>query len=220
MKHLSIRALLSLFVFSSLSCLAQDSVIPKYLIVVTKPNVNLRQAPNSTGAIVMKAPIGTVFEMVSKQPGWYEVKEAWAGKQAFISASVAKQRIGNDSIYTMSSESIVGLPEAPYMFENIHKTKNSETITTYTISAQEKNSNIVDVSLSTTYADTSGRMRTDEQNYKGKKMGWYVVLTEEIDYEKNVNKMEQPILIFKESTGKSGIYVQGTYYKEGGNPFE
>lgn len=80
----------SLILLTCMSFVCKAQSLPKFLVAVTKPNVNVRQAPNSSATVVTKAPLGTVFEMVSKQTGWYEVKEALTGKKGYISASVSK----------------------------------------------------------------------------------------------------------------------------------
>lgn len=201
----------------SLTCEAQS--LPKNLIAVVKPNVNVRQAANASAAVVMKAPFGTVFEMVSRQPGWYEVKEAFTGKKGYISASVTKLRSIDDNVYYPETNGVVGVVSG-FDYENVSKKQNSETTRTYTLKVQKEGSDVVLASLSTSTADTSGRMRTYENYYKGKQMGWYIVLTEETDYEGVVQeKLDTPIIIFKDADGRSGICVQGVYYKEAGNPF-
>lgn len=210
------KILLSLILLTCMSFVCEAQSLPKVLIAVTKPNVNVRQAPNASATVITKAPLGTVFEMVSKQTGWYEVKEAWTGKKGYISASVSKLCPDSDPYYPKTTEDIVGVTE----FENISKRQNSETTATYVFQSKDK-TNVVYASLSTTTADTSGRMRTYENYYKGKQMGWYIILDEETDYEGTVqSKLDKPILVFRESSGKAGIYIQGIYYKDANNPFE
>ncbi|WP_455614098.1 SH3 domain-containing protein [Bacteroides congonensis] len=208
----------SLILLTCMSFVCKAQSLPKFLVAVTKPNVNVRQAPNSSATVVTKAPLGTVFEMVSKQTGWYEVKEALTGKKGYISASVSKLCPDTDPYYPRTTDDIVDITE----FENISKRQNSETTVTYGFRSKDKmKTNIIYASLSTTTADTSGRMRSYENYYKGKQMGWYIVLDEETDYEGTVqSKLDKPILVFRESSGKAGIYIQGIYYKDANNPFE
>ena len=208
----------SLILLTCMSFVCKAQSLPKFLVAVTKPNVNVRQAPNSSATVVTKAPLGTVFEMVSKQTGWYEVKEALTGKKGYISASVSKLCPDTDPYYPRTTDDIVDITE----FENISKRQNSETTVTYGFRSKDKmNTNIIYASLSTTTADTSGRMRSYENYYKGKQMGWYIVLDEETDYEGTVqSKLDKPILVFRESSGKAGIYIQGIYYKDANNAFE
>ena len=210
---------LILLICMSFVCKAQS--LPKFLVASIKPNVNVRQAPNASATVVMKAPLGTVFELVSKQTGWYEVKEAVTGRKGYISSSVSKLCPNSDPYYPKTTEGIVGIGEnAGYV--NVSKRQNSETTATYVFwSKDDMKTNVVYASLSTSTADTSGRMRSYENYYKGKQMGWYILLDEETDYDGVVqSKMEENILVFKESSGKSGIYIQGVYYMEAGNPFE
>lgn len=210
--------ILSLILLTCMSFVCKAQSLPKFLVAVTKPNVNVRQAPNSSATVITKASLGTVFEMVSKQTGWYEVKEAWTGKKGYISASVSKLCPDSDPYYPNTTDDIVDITE----FENISKRQNSETTATYGFHSKDKmKTNIIYASLSTTTADTSGRMRTYENYYKGKQMGWYIVLDEETDYEGTVqSKLDKPIVVFRESSGKAGIYIQGMYYKDANNPFE
>ncbi|WP_291593195.1 SH3 domain-containing protein [Bacteroides sp.] len=209
---------ISLILLTCMSFVCKAQSFPKFLVAVTKPNVNVRQAPNSSATVITKAPLGTVFEMISKQTGWYEVKEAVTGKKGYISASVSKLCPDTDPYYPRTTDDIVDITE----FENISKKQNSETTVTYGFRSKDnKKTNIIYASLSTTTADTSGRMRSYENYYKGKQMGWYIILDEETDYEGTVqNKLDKPILVFRESSGKAGIYIQGVYYKDANNPFE
>ena len=146
------------------------------------------------------------------------MKEALTGKKGYISASVSKLCPDTDPYYPRTTDDIVDITE----FENISKRQNSETTVTYGFRSKDKmKTNIIYASLSTTTADTSGRMRSYENYYKGKQMGWYIVLDEETDYEGTVqSKLDKPILVFRESSGKAGIYIQGIYYKDANNPFE
>lgn len=209
---------ISLILLTCMSFVCKAQSFPKFLVAVTKPNVNVRQAPNSSATVITKAPLGTVFEMISKQTGWYEVKEAVTGKKGYISASVSKLCPDTDPYYPRTTDDIVDITE----FENISKKQNSETTVTYGFRSKDnKKTNIIYASLSATTADTSGRMRSYENYYKGKQMGWYIILDEETDYEGTVqNKLDKPILVFRESSGKAGIYIQGVYYKDANNPFE
>ena len=204
----------SLILLTCMSFVCKAQSLPKFLVAVTKPNVNVRQAPNSSATVITKAPLGTVFEMVSKQTGWYEVKEALTGKKGYISASVSKLCPNDASYYPKTTEDVVRLESNPgYM--NVIKKPNSETTATYVFWFKEQNSDVVYASLSTSTADTSGRMRSYENYYKGKQMGWYIVLNEETDYEGTVQgKLEKPILVFKSSINPTDIYVQGVCYKD------
>lgn len=211
MKKL-ISVSLILLICISFTCKAQS--FPKFLVAVTKPNVNVRQAPNSSAAVITKAPLGTVFEMVSKQTGWYEVKEALTGKKGYISASVSKLCPDSEYTYPKTTEGIVRLESNPG-YVNVIRKSNSETTATYVFWFKGQDSNVVYASLSTSTADTSGRMRSYENYYKGKQMGWYIVLNEETDYEGAVqSKLEDPILVFKSSTNPLDIYVQGVSYRD------
>lgn len=211
MKKL-ISVSLILLTCMSFACKAQS--LPKFLVAVTKPNVNVRQAPNASATIVMKAPLGTVFEMVSKQTGWYEVKEALTGNKGYISASVSKLCPDSEYTYPKTTEGIVR-PDINPGYVNVIRKPNSETTATYVFWFKGQDSNVVYASLSTSTADTSGRMRSYENYYKGKQMGWYIVLNEETDYEGAVqSKLEDPILVFKSSTNPLDIYVQGVSYRD------
>lgn len=211
--------LMSLFLVTCLSYTCNAQTLPD-VVAVTKPNVNIRKAPNASASVIMKAPLGTIFELVSKQAGWYEVKEAYTGNKGYIATSVSKLCLKDNQAYYPGTADIVGLEENAG-YENVTKKQNSETTSTYKFWFKDQGSDVVYTSLSTTSADTSGRMRSYENYYKGKQMGWYLLLNEETDYEGTVqNKMDNPILVFKSANGTSGVYVQGVYYKEAGNPFE
>lgn len=204
----------SLILLTSLSIVCKAQSLPKFLVVVTKANVNVRQAPNTSAAVVMKAPLGTVFEMVSKQTGWYEVKEAFTNKKGYISASVSKvYPVGEYSYPT--TESIVAGTRDTAGYVNVTRKQNSEITATYVFWIEKPESKVVYASLSTSMADTSGRMRTYENYYKGKQMGWYIVLEEETDYEGTVQgKLEEPILVFRAAGYDPAIYIQGVRYKD------
>ena len=208
------------FICLSLSTIMNAQSLPKTLVVVVKPNVNVRQSPNPSAPVVSKAQLGTVYELVSKQTGWYEVKEALSGKKAYVASSVVKLCPDSDYRYPKTTEGIVGL-EGNAGYVHTTKKQNSEEIATYAFWTKEQVPNVVLISLSTSVADTSGRMRSYENYYKGKQMGWYIAITEETDYEGAVlNKLDEPILVFKEANGNSGIYIKGVYFKEAGNPFD
>lgn len=201
--------------------IAQEVSLPNQLVAVTKPNVNVRQAPNNTARILSKASLGTVYELVSNKAGWCEVKEAVTGKTVYISATMAKIFNKESSSYPKTEYLAGGTEDDPAQYEHTKNTSKTSTTETYSFWTEDSKKNTVFANLNILTADTQGRSRGYDYSYKGKQMGWYVVLDEEIDLDGNVGeKLEKPIIVYWNYSGKSGIFVDGVYYKDSGNPFE
>lgn len=190
-----------------------EATMPANVVVVAKKSVNVREAPEANANVLMKAPYCTLFELVSEQDGWYEVSEAWTGRKAYISKTVAE-------VYESGYVEVTGLSgfimteSGEYAFEQVEKSNICTSTTSYDFyydNANDKQTVRCLKSIRMIYND--GRMRTYETYYKGVQRGWYVALTEEVDYDgETQEKLEQPVIVYREPNN-DGIYIEGVRYQ-------
>lgn len=74
---------------------AQEYKVPAKVVVITKQDVNIRKAPQTSAAVVEKASTGTMYELISQQGSWYEVKDIKTGNNVYVSATVGRLATGN-----------------------------------------------------------------------------------------------------------------------------
>lgn len=74
---------------------AQEYKIPAKVVVITKQDVNIRKAPQTSAAVVEKASTGAMYELISQQGSWYEVKDIKTGNNVYVSATVGRLATGN-----------------------------------------------------------------------------------------------------------------------------
>lgn len=191
---------------------AAQFVMPKSVVVVAKNSVNVREAPDANANVLMKAPYCTLFELVAEQDGWYEVREAWTGRKAYISKTVAEV-YESEYVAVTGLSGIIMTESGSYVFENTEKFRNGESVTSYDFyyaSEADKETVMCLKSDRLTYND--GRMNTYPSYYKGVQRGWYIALTEQVDDEGQTEEMlEQPIIVYREPNS-DGVYIEGKRY--------
>ena len=74
---------------------AQEYKIPDKVVVITRQDVNIRQAPQTSAAVVEKASMGTMYELTGQKDSWYEVKDIKTGKNGYVSTTVGRLATGN-----------------------------------------------------------------------------------------------------------------------------
>lgn len=74
---------------------AQEYKIPDKVVVITRQDVNIRQAPQTSAAVVEKASMGTMYELTGQKDSWYEVKDIKTGKNVYVSTTVGRLATGN-----------------------------------------------------------------------------------------------------------------------------
>lgn len=174
---------------------------------VTGDNVNMRDGASSSAKVVMKGGKGMVVTPIATEGTWTKVRTL-PGTEMFISSQfLADLPDGAIDAYSCVMDRQEA-EDALYVigYSKMESNKTSEATATW-IPMAEDNSGKVLASYKWEYADTSGRMQTMEQYYTGKKCGWYIELTDNVDYEyKNPEKLDTPIYIYP-AYGTSDIYV-------------
>lgn len=201
-------------IFFSLN--AQGYKIPEKVVVITKQNVNVRQAPQASSTVLEKASSGAMYEFVSQQGSWYEVKDVKTGNTAFISTTVGRVSAGNQIART--DKGLVESNDCPqFVYQRQEKISGGERTTSYGFD-QKQTKDVVYAIVSQTTASTTGRMFTSEFYYKGKQMGWYLFFDEVVDMDGVVqNKLETPTVVF--ANGTQGVIIDGITYKKTSNEF-
>lgn len=74
---------------------AQEYKIPDKVVIITRQDVNIRQAPQTSAAVVEKASMGTMYELTGQKDSWYEVKDIKTGKNVYVSTTVGRLATGN-----------------------------------------------------------------------------------------------------------------------------
>lgn len=201
-------------IFFSLN--AQGYKIPEKVVVITKQNVNVRQAPQASSTVLERASSGAMYEFVSQQDSWYEVKDVKTGNTAFISTTVGRVSTGNQIART--DKGLVESSDSPqFVYQRREKISGGERTTSYGF-YQKQTKNVVYAIVSQTTASTTGQMFTNELYYKGKQMGWYLFFDEVVDMDGVVqNKLDTPTVVF--SNGTQGVIINGIAYKKTSNEF-
>lgn len=195
---------------------AQEYKIPEKVVVITKQNVNVRQAPQTSSTVIEKVSSGAMYELVNQQSSWYEVKDIKTGNPAFISTTVGRVSAGNQIARTDK-----GLVESndytQFIYQKRETIPGGERTTSYAF-YQKQEKNIVYAMVSQTTASTTGRMFTNEWYYKGKQMGWYLFFDEVVDMDGVLqNKLDTPTVVF--SNGTKGVIIDGVTYQKTKNEF-
>lgn len=204
---------LSFIVFTSLSVSCQAT---NWLYINTD-NVNLRSSASQSAKVVAKAQLGMVVEPLAKEGTWTKVRTL-SGNEMYVSSQflspLPENELKADYCLITPQTREDALYELGYsQFKSDGK---SETNTRWIPIGEENNDN-VKAEYTWTYADTSGRMRTTEKFYTGKKCGWYIILTNETDIDyKNPQKLDTPIYIYQLYSPTTGIYVNDEYFPSAG----
>lgn len=195
---------------------AQEYKIPEKVVVITKQNVNVRQAPQTSSAVIEKASSGAMYELVSQQGSWYEVKDVKTGKNAFISTTVGRVSAGNQ--ITRTDKGLVEPNDnTQFIYQKRETISGGERTTSYSF-YQKQEKNFIYAMVSQTTISTSGQMFTNELYYRGKQMGWYLFFDEVVDMDGEIqNKLDTPIVVF--SNGTQGAIINGVTYKKTRNEF-
>lgn len=180
---------------------------------VNKEKVNLRSGASQSAPVVAKAELGMVVEALSKEGSWTKVRTL-SGNEMYVSSQFLSPLPEGElkADYCLISpqtkeDALYSLGYSKYASDS-----KSEATTTWIPVGEENNDN-VKADYTWTYADTSGRMRTVEKYYTGKKCGWYIILTDETDYEyKNPEKLDTPVYIYQLYSPKSVISVNDEFY--------
>lgn len=107
-------------------------------IYLTKDNVNLRESPSTSAAVVEKGKKGTVFVVEEKQAGWYKGKNAQYGDTpVWISTSVAEKGYVGD--ITMPAWNMVGIQDANIPYVNTETKSGGEVHTNWSFTSPNPN---------------------------------------------------------------------------------
>ena len=195
---------------------AQEYKIPAKVVVITKQDVNIRKAPQTSAAVVEKASTGAMYELISQQGSWYEVKDIKTGNNVYVSATVGRLATGNQ--ISRTDKGLVEKEESTdFIYQKQKKMQNGEQTTSYAF-YQKQEKNIIYATVSQTTASMTGSMFTQEVYYKGKQMGWYLLFNETIDMDGAVqSQLEQPVIVF--ANGSQGVIINGESYKKVSNSF-
>lgn len=195
---------------------AQEYKIPDKVVVITRQDVNIRQAPQTSAAVVEKASMGTMYELTGQKDSWYEVKDIKTGKNVYVSTTVGRLATGNQ--ISRTDKGLVSEDEYPdIVYQKLKKMQNGEQTTSY-VFYRKQEKDIVYARVSQTTATMMGSMFTQEIYYKGKQMGWYLLFDEAVDMDGVVqSKLEQPVVVF--ANGSQGVVVNGENYKKTRNSF-
>lgn len=195
---------------------AQEYKIPDKVVVITRQDVNIRQAPQTSAAVVEKASMGTMYELTGQKDSWYEVKDIKTGKNVYVSTTVGRLATGNQ--ISRTDKGLVSEDEYPdIVYQKLKKMQNGEQTTSY-VFYRKQEKDIVYARVSQTTATMTGSMFTQEIYYKGKQMGWYLLFDEAVDMDGVVqSKLEQPVVVF--ANGSQGVVVNGENYKKTRNSF-
>lgn len=195
---------------------AQEYKIPDKVVIITRQDVNIRQAPQTSAAVVEKASMGTMYELTGQKDSWYEVKDIKTGKNVYVSTTVGRLATGNQ--ISRTDKGLVSEDEYPdIVYQKLKKMQNGEQTTSY-VFYRKQEKDIVYARVSQTTATMTGSMFTQEIYYKGKQMGWYLLFDEAVDMDGVVqSKLEQPVVVF--ANGSQGVVVNGENYKKARNSF-
>ena len=190
-------------------------------IYLTKDNVNLRESPSTSAAVVEKGKKGTVFVVEEKQAGWYKGKNAQYGDTpVWISTSVAEKGYVGD--VTMPAWNVVGIKDANIPYVNTETKSGGEVHTNWSFTSpnpnffhDEKPGSEVEAISSISLINKNGSARTYETNYKGLAYSYYLILTEESnDGGDSYTKLETPIYVYPSIGAESGIYIDGVLFND------
>lgn len=184
---------------------------------INKDNVNLRSGASQTSSVVAKAKLGMVVEPLSTEGAWTKVRTL-SGKEMYVSSQFLAPLPEEE----LKAEFCMVTPQvkedALYQLGFINYISDGKSETSYTwIPIGEENDENVKAEYTWSYADTTGRCRYIQKYYTGKKCGWYIMLTDETDYEYgNPQKLETPIYIYQLYSPTPGIYVNDEYFTGAG----
>lgn len=109
---------------------AQEYKIPAKVVVITKQDVNIRKAPQTSAAVVEKASTGAMYELISQQGSWYEVKDIKTGNNVYVSATVGRLATGNQ--ISRTDKGLVEKEESTdFIYQKQKKMQNGEQTTSY-----------------------------------------------------------------------------------------
>lgn len=190
-------------------------------IYLSKNNVNLREAPSTSAAVVDKGKIGTIFVVEETKDGWYKGKNAQYGDNpVWISSSVSEKGYVGD--VKMPAWNIVHLQIANTPYENTEKSAGGEVQSTWTFTSpdsdfwkNEKPGSDVEAFSSISVVYSNGMIRSYETKYKGFAYPYYLMLTEESkEDEESFTKLDSPIYVYPSLGAESGVYIDGTLFKD------
>lgn len=189
------------------------------LVFITKDNVNVRKAPQN-GAVLLKAKNGMVFQKISEENGWTKITDP-TGMEAFVSTQFTDVLTAEELKVYKAADIMVSAQEAeeagyegPYM-ESETKSGGSSDVSWIFYGNTEGKDMKVGACCRTQLVYNNGRMRTVENYYAGQRKGWYILLTEQVDYEGKVEgKLEKPILVYPAFSNTGGVFVDHHYYPD------
>ncbi len=189
------------------------------LIFITKDNVNIRKAPQN-GAVLLKAKTGMVFQKISEENGWTKITDP-TGLEAFVSTQFTDALTAEvltiykaTGIMVSTQDAEEAGYEGPYM-ESETKSGGSSDVSWIFYGNKEGKDMKVGACYRNRLIYNNGRMQTVENYYAGQRKGWYILLTEKVDYEGKVEgKLEKPILVYPAFSNVSGVFVDYHYYPD------
>lgn len=189
------------------------------LVFITKDNVNIRKAPQN-GAVLLKAKKGMVFQKISAENGWMKITDP-TGLEAFVSTQFTDALTAEELKIYKATDIMVSEQEAEEagyegQYAESESTASSSSTTTWIFYG---NTGGQDMKVGACYRNqlmySNGRMQTHENYYAGYRKGWYILLTEKVDYEGNVEeKLEKPILVYPAFSTDGGVFVDYHEYTD------
>ena len=173
--------------------------------------MNVRKTPTTSGEVVTQAGAGTLYEFVSEQDGWFEVKVPGSAENCYVSATVAA-KVALATV-PRTDKGIVKAADTDLIYQKTINTSKYSLIRSYTIT-QGSQAGEVEVYYNEHGAYADGRFTPVTENYyKGKQLGWCIVFDQmHTMFEENWEKMETPLIIYAADAVGRNIIVEGETY--------
>lgn len=188
-----------------------EYVAPEFLVHISGNKVNVRKTPTTSGEVVTQAGAGTLYEFVSEQDGWFEVKVPGSAENCYVSATVAA-KVALATV-PRTDKGIVKAAGTDLIYQKTENTSSYSLISSYTIT-QGSQAGEVEAYYNEHGAYADGRFIPAEEYYmKGKQLGWCIVLDQmQNTFSEEWEKMESPIVIYAaDATGRKVVIAGETY---------
>ncbi len=189
--------------------IASMTVMAQNLVWVNGNNVNLRDIPSASGEKVGKAVKGMVFENVGVDGDWTRLKDL-DGSTKYISSKfvtpISKEQMDEftTDLFVIEKDGIVDYSVGKTVTSKDGKSEESET---WRFMKEKGKSGII-AEKEWQWANTSGQMRGDSCTYAGENHGWYVMLTDMIDIDGKLQKLDTPIYVYG-CLASDGVIING-----------
>lgn len=187
-----------------------EYVAPEFLVRISGNKVNVRKTPATSGEVMTQAGAGTLYEFVSEQDGWFEVKVPGCTENCYVSATVAA-KVALAAV-PRTDKGVVKTAGTDLVYQKTVNTSSYSLTSTYTIT-QGSQAGEVEASFNEQGAYSDGRFIPASENYyKGKQLGWCIVLDQQVSYDDTCEKLETPIVIYAADAAGRKIVVEGETY--------